>query len=161
VLCLLFYGPRVSSCTEIGDVSFQELRRCVMLPPTRAALLPDTVLPELGPNYVAMRDKSYSTTVCKSGCRGRCSCSNKNRLPCTPLCKYYAGDCVNQYRRSDVHDYKSLVRGFTCILFMTVNQNGTNYFMDIHSVLDAISIAINKKWFSIFVAKIQPKLLFS
>jgi len=62
VLCLLFYRPHVSSCTEMGDVSFQELRRCVMLPPTRAALLLHTVLPELGPNYIAMRNKSYSTT---------------------------------------------------------------------------------------------------
>jgi len=33
-----------------------------MLPPTRAALLLHTVLPELGPNYIAMRNKSYSTT---------------------------------------------------------------------------------------------------
>ena len=34
---------------------------------------------------------------CKSGCGGRCSWSN-NMLPCTPLCKCYGGDCLNQMR---------------------------------------------------------------
>ena len=34
---------------------------------------------------------------CKTGCKGRCSCSN-NRLPCTPLCKCYGGECANTIR---------------------------------------------------------------
>ena len=39
---------------------------------------------------------------CKSGCKGRCSCS-KNGLPCTPLCKCYVGDCENVFNIAE-HD---------------------------------------------------------
>jgi hypothetical protein len=35
---------------------------------------------------------------CKTGCRmATCSCSS-NRLPCTPLCKCYSGDCLNVFK---------------------------------------------------------------
>ena len=39
---------------------------------------------------------------CKSGCGGRCSCSN-NMLPCTPLCKCYGVECPN-LRRDEVRE---------------------------------------------------------
>ena len=36
---------------------------------------------------------------CKTGCKGRCSCSS-NGLPCTPLCKCYGENCENTIREN-------------------------------------------------------------
>ena len=40
--------------------------------------------------------------ACRSGCRGRCSCS-KNDIPCTPLCKCYDVECSNTIK-NDGHN---------------------------------------------------------
>lgn len=99
-----------ANCISMRDKSYTTT--CTGLPPIEEngwrfegdAYIPVRCLAMPGPTAVTELTKCGCTTGCVGA---RCKCY-RNKLPCTPLCKWYATSCenvINDYiREGDIED---------------------------------------------------------